>query len=65
MSVQCVTCTNFSLKTAGKMATHGFGHCKHQQPHQFHSATFSRTCDKHQLADSDVSKARVQWLQSR
>lgn len=64
MTVQCVQCTNFSLKGC-PAAQHGFGNCRHDKVGNYQSARYERTCAKYSPADADVAKARMAWLEKQ
>lgn len=65
MTVQCITCQHFSLRSAGPMASQGFGVCAQRRPHEFMSATFQRVCAKHAELDADAVAKRKAWLEAR
>lgn len=63
MTVQCIGCVHFSLRTAGPMAKQGYGHCElEHRSGRFESATFPRTCASFSPVAADVSDCRRQWL---
>ena len=64
MTVHCIDCTNFSLRSAGRMAHHGYGHCKKESRRcVYQSAMFPRHCSGHEACDPEVSRRRRQWLE--
>ena len=64
MTVHCIDCMNFSLRSAGQMARHGYGHCeKESRRCVYQSATFPRHCSGHEACDLEVSQRRRQWLE--
>ena len=65
MSVDCITCDNFSLRTAGDMAKRGFGNCKHSDPWVFQSATKPRECAQHAPAALGQAEERRAWIEKQ
>lgn len=63
MTVQCITCQHFSLRKAGRMASHGFGNCAKKPSHQFESATYQRACDKHSELEAEAVSKRKTWVE--
>lgn len=64
MTVQCITCQHFSLRNAGRMATHGFGICTKRAMHEFMSATFQRMCSTHAELDAEAVAERKKWVEA-
>ena len=65
MTVQCITCQYFSLRSAGRMASHGFGVCAKKAAYEFMSASFQRVCDKHAELDAEAVAKRRAWMEGR
>lgn len=63
MSVQCVTCSRFTLRGA-PMAREGFGCCSLKKPSESVSARYPRECRSHEQAEADVVEKRVAWFKS-
>ncbi|VFR81124.1 hypothetical protein RAN3_2523 [plant metagenome] len=61
--VRCVTCANFDLRTAGKLAPHGFGACAHRQVGCLTSNSYPRSCHLHKPADKSLVESRLRWLE--
>jgi hypothetical protein len=68
MTVQCIACSAFAFqkgpnKRPLKIATQGFGTCKHQ-PAIGHmvSATFRRECDQFAANDETKVQRLLAWL---
>lgn len=64
MTVQCLTCQNFNLRDAGRMAREGFGLCAKRRPHEFMSAVYQRDCRKHVPAADEVVAKRREWREA-
>jgi len=64
MTVQCVTCRQFSLKSSA-MAKHGLGVCKQGKPWEYQSPSYPRDCAKYSQADADTAQARMAWLKKQ
>lgn len=62
MTVQCITCQYFSLRSAGRMASHGFGNCAKKPAYEFESASLQRQCPKHTEVEAEAAAKRRQWL---
>lgn len=54
----CTECANWNLKSAGRMARHGFGNCAHLPRYQY----VASGCDKIKPAEPAVIAARLAWL---
>lgn len=65
MTVQCITCKHFSLRKAGRMASHGFGVCAKKAAYEFMSASFQRVCAKHAELDAEAVAKRREWVEGR
>ncbi len=66
MTVQCIACSKFSMRNAGKMAELGYGHCElERSAATFESATFERHCHTYDPADQDVVQKRNDWLDGK
>ncbi|VFR20243.1 hypothetical protein ANDO1_1719 [plant metagenome] len=61
--VTCVTCSNFDLRKAGKLAPHGFGACAHRQVGCLTSNSYPRSCHLHKPAAPALVDSRVRWLE--
>ncbi len=65
MTVQCIRCKHFALRSAGQMARQGYGHCELESNRAaFQSAVFERQCASFAPADKAVAEKRVAWLDS-
>ena len=63
MTVQCVSCSKFSLQDAGKeFAALGFGQCSEKSGGAYSSARYSRECSIFDLAPAVVIEKRREWL---
>lgn len=63
MTVQCIRCQHFSLRTAGQMARQGYGHCElAKRRYEFQSATFQRHCSRFEAAGQAAIDQRRVWL---
>lgn len=60
--VTCITCKHFTLRLSSTMAKVGFGNCGTATPWKFESATFERTCEKHDPAAEHLVSGRQDWL---
>lgn len=60
--VKCITCKNWNLRAAGKMAAHGFGKCSRDFKWRYFGASFERVCAKQVAATADVVESRRKWL---
>ena len=65
MTVTCITCDNFSLRTAGDMAKRGFGNCKHRDPWVFHPATRLKECELHLQTAAQLIEERRAWIEKQ
>lgn len=71
MTVQCVSCSNFTLqnpdgKSGTDLAKQGFGTCSNKPgPGRYESAVFERHC--HMFAETDKATIikRANWLTAR
>ena len=63
MTVQCITCQHFSLRSAGRMASYGFGNCAKKPSYEFESASYQRVCSKHSEVETDSAAKRKKWLE--
>jgi len=64
-SVQCVGCRHFDLRSAGVMASHGYGNCAFERSATFESATFQRYCTLFVAVEQEVERRRRQWLAAK
>lgn len=62
--VQCVACTNFSLR-GSELARHGFGNCAKKSSWQYQSAICQRDCWQFAQVDAGMESARRCWLGER
>lgn len=63
MTVQCIDCQHFNLRSAGQMAKLGYGHCELEvSKASFQSATFARHCPDFDPAAADAADKRRAWL---
>jgi hypothetical protein len=78
MTVQCVGCNHFDLRSAGMvtedgpskgMAKHGFGNCKADRAPwakaRFQSALYPRECSNFKQAPQETAAERLAWLQKQ
>lgn len=57
----CTDCTEWSLKSAGRMAREGFGNCAHRPKYQY----VAIGCDKLKPAAASIVAARLAWMEKR
>lgn len=62
MTVQCVACTNFSLR-GSELAQHGLGSCAAKRRHEYVSAVYPRECWNFARADAEREAERRAWLE--
>lgn len=65
MTVQCITCQHFNLRSAGRIANHGFGNCAKRASHEFMSASYQRVCSMHSELDAEAVAKRREWVEGR
>jgi len=63
MTIRCVDCSQFHLRSAKGMARLGFGHCGHVRSGAvFMSSSVSRECRYFAAAPDGEAKARAAWI---
>lgn len=66
MTVQCIACSNFSMRKAGKeLARLGFGNCTYDPDWRYHSAEWIHSCIRFVAVSQEEVDQRRAWLKSQ
>lgn len=69
MTVQCIACASFDLRSAGSMAALGMGRCKldrsDEKKARFQSARWPRECSTYKPASAATVEERVRWFSTK